>query len=132
MGAGRPDGGLCPQPGDGGAVGGAESAELGVWSGAGLAWGIEWGAGPGPRLGCVRGLPAPQGSTHSQGQHVGLRAVMFFSCPATHGEFVMTGESTHRKQKGRSSWPKELEGATETQTGGAAGLDQGPVLPRWW
>lgn len=79
----------------------------------------------------MRGLPAPQGSTRSQGQHVGLRAVVFFSRPATHGEFVMTGESMHRKQKGRSSWLKELEGTTEIETGGAAGLDQGPVLPRW-
>lgn len=87
MGAGRPDGGLCPQPSDSGTVGGAESAELGVWSPGWAGRGVAWRVGPGPRLGCVRGLPAPEGSTCSPGQHVGLRAAVFSGPVALEGNW---------------------------------------------
>lgn len=83
MGAGRPDGGfvLSPVTAEQREVQRVQSWESGLR--AGLAGGVTWRAGPGPRLGCVRGLPAPEGSTCSLGQHVGLRAVVFSSRPAT-------------------------------------------------
>lgn len=72
----------------------AQSWESGLR--AGLAGGVAWGVGPGPRLGCVRGLPAPEGSACSPGQHVGLRAVVF-SLPATL-EGIGNDRRTHSRE----------------------------------